>query len=167
MSYHKANVFSFFKAAHICQVSPALSAAARAVPTSSTSTLLAALVSGFGSTTKSTGQMDLLSPLRPILLAQQKTAPYSGVGSRGGRRIEFLLSICGRASRPQCRNAASSSIQHFATTFKNDHTGGCTSFRPLTTICIYFTLQIDFLPSIPFHWFLFISVRYENHEISN
>lgn len=33
--------------------------------------------------------MDLLSPLHPILLAQQKAAPYSGVGSQGGRRIEF------------------------------------------------------------------------------
>lgn len=34
-------------------------------------------------------QMDLLCPQHPIMLAQQKAAPYSGAGSQRGRQIEF------------------------------------------------------------------------------
>ncbi len=95
MSHHKVNVFlSLFKAAHICQVSPERPAAARRVPTDNTA-LPPAPVSGFGSTTKSGGQMDLLAPLHPIPLAQQKAAPYSGAGSQGGRRIEFCCRYVG------------------------------------------------------------------------
>lgn len=63
----------------------------------------------------------------------------------------ILLSICGHQDDCSAEMQWVSGIQHFATTFKDDHRGGSTSFRPLTAICS------------PFHWFLFVLVRYDNH----
>lgn len=93
---------------------------------------------GFGSSTKSSRKMDLLSPVNPILLARQKAGPYSGLT---GRETEW---ICCQyvGKQPDCSAETQwvSGIQLFATTIKNDCTGECTRFRPLTTICIYFAL---------------------------
>lgn len=66
-------------------------------------------------------QMDLPSPLHPMLLAQHKAVPYSGVRTHrgsGARGDGIVLSISGRAGRPQCRNAMSCGfLQHLSTTF--------------------------------------------------
>lgn len=135
VSNHKAKFFFVFKAAHVCQLS--LNPAAAHIPQNPPLLRRYRNISGFGSSTKSSGQMDLLSPLHPIQLAQQKAAPYSGVGSQGGRRIEFYCRYAGKETDCSAEMQRVSG-DAFLPTFKNDQTGGCTHFRPLTRICIYF-----------------------------